>query len=167
MRSITLRSFALLVIAILAHSPAHSQIVAGVAGLNVKLCDNDGKTIATSVSGDDGSWSFAVPISGEFAIVVEDHDLQVAREVMIANDGALTMSSITFEWTMADNPLVECHIGVRDSASGLPTGALRYAPVQFVRELDRSTPLLKVLRATNIKGTISYATRQRSREKRH
>lgn len=165
MRSYFVASFVLLFTLFLANSPALSQGEMGVGELNVRLCDNNGKTIATSKTSDDGAWSFAIRDAGQYSIVVDDQEFEAAREARSTRAG-ISSSAITFEWTMADNPSVACSIGVRSPENGMPSGEVRFAPVQFVRELDRATPMLKISSATTIRGTISYATRKDARGSR-
>src|SRR5688500_6890801 len=69
---------------ILGSSLGYAQEAVAIGGVTLKLCDKDGRSIATCVTRPDGSWRLTSSHSGEYTIVISDKELEKGRLVATA-----------------------------------------------------------------------------------
>jgi hypothetical protein len=151
---------------------AVAQEEGGAGGVTMKLMNNANETVATCMSKDDGSWSFSVPKPGEYTIVVDQEEFENARRAINTKGSGTTLrtasatgeelapKTISFSWSMKDDATITCYTSPRDHASGLPTGKRQHAPVQFIKEMEKTAPTVSCTKACTISGNLSYTAKQ-------
>jgi hypothetical protein len=170
MRSIYFRSF-VIVLTLLFTAPAFSQSEGAVEDMTLKLVDADGKTVATTETGDDGAWSLTIPQGGTYSIVVDEGEFADARNSIgekvpdavfqvASNMVAVSGTPVTIGWSMKDIPWIRCFASPRDPATGLANGDRKYKAVQFIKEFDRTVAILECKQGGTAAGTVSYTVRK-------
>jgi hypothetical protein len=159
------------------------------ADIEIRLCDADGKVVSMMKTKADGSFSFRCPSSGEYSLVVTDRALESAR-VAINTKGTGAEKgrvAIKTKGTGADKNRtasqgeeassrahsdifldidddcdgISAVLSPRDAASGLPTGKRQHKPMTFVKDLDKSTPILMCSKeGATVRGHIGYNVKE-------
>jgi hypothetical protein len=158
----------LLVVSVATSASAHVE--GAIEGMTLKLIDASGNAVATTETGEDGAWSFAIPRSGEYTIVIDDGEIAEARSTIsekvpgaVFQTASVTRTSgplVTIGWSMKDIPWIKTYESARAESTGLASGPRRYKAVQFIREFDKSVAILVCTQAGTASGTISYTVRK-------